>query len=451
MDAIEDCDESGEKLLRVGKRQRGDSSEEENWKEVKGKKSRRSSIIVQDKYEVYISYKERLPKQFALARIFKVNNIKNICQVKYLSPFKIRLQFESESNSRKLFECETLLEKGWRFQKATELSVCYGLIKDVDLDLPENEIIQYISCPSPAKLISLKKLIRRDRNEGGWCPSETIRLCFEGDYLPSVVQVCDIQVKVVPYIHQVAQCSQCWRFGHTRKMCPAKKVTCPKCSGHHDNCDASVFSCVNCGGKHISLSRTGPMYKKERKLREIMAEFRCTYRKALQCYVSPEHSGIIECTDPNSFPPLRKDTPSIKIDSTPQLPVRPTYAETVQTKATVHKTELGGKSSYRPGKIRPKTKKQSPEEDLLFWSSLAGSEDKDGMSDDGMEQKDVSHFSELLSRIKEVIFISQASVSSKIHSVLQLCLEWFMLVMVNYVSEWPWMKSLLSVFISQSL
>ena len=370
MDAIEDCGESEEELLRAAKRQRGDSSEEEEgWKEVKGKKSRRGSIILQDKYEIYISDKERLPKQFALARILKDNNIKNICQIKYLSPFKIRLQFERESDSRKLFECETLLEKGWRFQKATELSVCYGLIKDVDLDLPEDEILKYISCPAPAKLISLKRLSRRDRNEGGWCPSETIRLCFEGDYLPSVIQVCDIQVKVVPYIHQVSQCSQCWRFGHTRKMCPAKKVTCPKCSGHHDNCDASVFSCVNCGGKHISLSKTCPIYKKERKLREIMAEFRCTYRKALQCYVPPEHPDTLECPDPKSFPPLRNDIPSLKMDSTPYFSGRPTYAETVQAKATVHKTELGGISAHRPGKIRPKTKKQSAEEDLLFWST----------------------------------------------------------------------------------
>lgn len=38
----------------------------------------------------------------------------------------------------------------------------------------------------------------------------------------------------------------------------------------------------------MALSRTCPIYLKERRLRELMAEFNCTYRKALSMYVPPE-------------------------------------------------------------------------------------------------------------------------------------------------------------------
>lgn len=455
-DGIEVRNESNDVSIKATIKKRGSNyDKEEGWTEVKGKKSRRNSLIsVQgDKYEVYISSKEQLPKQFAMARILKENKISNICQIKYLSAFKLRLQFESEAAANILFECEKLLERGWKFQKAMELSVCYGVIRDVDLDLADDEILQNISCPSPAKLLSFKRLNRRNRDEGGWCPSETIRLCFDGDYLPTYVCVCDINVKVTPYIHQVSQCSLCWRLGHIRKMCPGKIVICPKCGGHHENCNTSMFSCVNCRGNHISMSKTCPAYKKERKLREIMAEFRCTYRKALECYVPPENSNPVQtpvatdCRD--SFPYLQGDTPP-KIFSTPETPFRSSYAKTLQAKNTIHNAEDRAKSTRHPVKaeLRSPRNKQGPAKDnCMFWNSTADDKDEH-LSDDEEDHKEQSPpFSELVSRLREVVFLQQASVSSKINSVIQLCLEWLMLVLVGYISKWPSIKKLFNFII----
>lgn len=172
MDAIEDEDKNKEEQLRPEKRDREDSTEdEEGWKEVKAAKKKvchgsRTSLR-EEKFEIYVSHKDRLPKQFTLARILKENNITKISDVKYLSPFKIRLRFESEAAAQNLLMCEKLLEKGWRFQKAMELSVCYGLIKDVDLEFSDDEILRNISCPAPAKLLSIKRLDRRNRDEVG--------------------------------------------------------------------------------------------------------------------------------------------------------------------------------------------------------------------------------------------------------------------------------------------
>ncbi|CAG5020343.1 unnamed protein product [Parnassius apollo] len=62
---------------------------------------------------------------------------------------------------------------------------------------------------------------------------------------------------------------------------------CPKCGGEHENCDTKTFKCVNCSGSHMALAETCPAYLKERRLRELMAEFNCTYRRALTIYVAP--------------------------------------------------------------------------------------------------------------------------------------------------------------------
>ncbi|KAF9408383.1 hypothetical protein HW555_011920 [Spodoptera exigua] len=407
---------SNELLSRASKREReGSTDEEETWTEVKEKKKSRygsnNTIKEEMNNQVYISSKERLPKQFAMARILKEN----------------------------------------QFQKASELSVCYGLIKEVDLDLADDEILQNISCPAPAKLISLQRLNRRNRDEGGWCPSETLRLCFDGSHLPATVRVCDINVRVFPYIHQVSQCSKCWKLGHTRKMCASKNVICPKCGGHHENCDTTLFSCVNCTGDHISLSKACPVYKKERKLREIMAEFGCTYRKALEMYVPPEmplpsENDQLLLTPKYGDTFRRRSTEPTPIQNIyPNLSSQPTYADTVKTKATIHEEKKAVKITSRPQKseVKPKCQKKSNDEDWTFWNSDGGRkglEDNMSSEEDDLQKEQCPSLKELWVRIKEVIYLKQLNLSSKIRSILQLCLEWFMLVSlvdnVKYLGLW---------------
>ncbi|KAJ8719275.1 hypothetical protein PYW08_011450 [Mythimna loreyi] len=92
---------------RAEKRGREDSTEdEEGWTEVKGSKKKvchgSNQFLKEDKFEVYASSKEPLPKQFAMARILKENNITQIRLIKYLSPFKMRIEFDCESAAQYL-------------------------------------------------------------------------------------------------------------------------------------------------------------------------------------------------------------------------------------------------------------------------------------------------------------------------------------------------------------
>ncbi|KAL4718616.1 hypothetical protein ACJJTC_014054 [Scirpophaga incertulas] len=61
------------------------------------------------------------------------------------------------------------IEEEWtvRIQKAMEVSQTYGVIRDVDLDLSDEEVFYNISCPEPAVLISSKRLSRRSPNNDG--------------------------------------------------------------------------------------------------------------------------------------------------------------------------------------------------------------------------------------------------------------------------------------------
>lgn len=279
-----------EELNRKRARTRDESSSEEGWNTIsRGRKViRRSSQEVEDKVQVYVTCNSALPKQFALARLFRDGNINGISRVKYVHQYKILITFDQEVDADRLIQCKTFCDLGWRCQKTTEVGLSYGVIKNIDLELAEEDIIKNLSCD--IEMISAKRLKKRKYNEDdavGWENCEAIRLAFKGASLPTHVFIYGMRVKVDPYVFPVTQCSRCWKFGHTKLLCPSKKVVCPKCTKSHDNCKKTVFRCVNCTGSHMALEKVCPVYKKERRIRELMSEFNCTYRKALTIYVPP--------------------------------------------------------------------------------------------------------------------------------------------------------------------
>ncbi|CAG4939267.1 unnamed protein product [Parnassius apollo] len=192
---VEERDSIGKNTPRIIKRIRETEESDDEWKIVKGKGKKKrlhedKKLSTETDIEVYIACNEKLPKQFALARLFKENGITDIIRVKYLNPFKVRLQFSNEENVQKLSTCATFISMGWRIQKAMEVNYSYGIIRDVELEMSEEEIMKNLSCPDSTELISVKRLKRRSyTKQEGWCPSETIRLCFKGSSLPSYVYI----------------------------------------------------------------------------------------------------------------------------------------------------------------------------------------------------------------------------------------------------------------------
>ncbi|CAH0721124.1 unnamed protein product, partial [Brenthis ino] len=122
--------------------------------------SEKSLEEIDDKIEVCITSKEKIPKQIELARFLKEHNILNIIRVKYATPYKIFVLFEEESDAEKMITSTALQEKGWKCYKTSEVGFSYGIIRDIELDLSEKDV--QLSISSDLEIISVKRLFRRN-------------------------------------------------------------------------------------------------------------------------------------------------------------------------------------------------------------------------------------------------------------------------------------------------
>ncbi|KAF9793574.1 hypothetical protein SFRURICE_007501 [Spodoptera frugiperda] len=240
-----------------------------------------------EKIIVCVTSKEVLPKPFGMAKLLRSENIKNILKIQYKNPYKILIQFEDRKDAECLIKCSKFQSLDYRCQFIEEINLSYGVVKQIDLDIEEKEILESIE--SEKEVVSAKRL-RRQSESGEWIQSETIRICFKSSALPPYLLIYGCRFKVEPYTFPVSQCSGCWRFGHLIKSCPTKKLLCPKCGGNHSNCETITFTCINCKGPHMSMNKSCPMFKKEKAIRKIMCEEHCTYRRALTIYLNKSNS-----------------------------------------------------------------------------------------------------------------------------------------------------------------
>ncbi|CAH2094223.1 unnamed protein product [Euphydryas editha] len=347
-----------------------DVDDEEIWNVVtkSGKRLARcvqNERVSEEKVEISVTSKEPLPKQFAFARLLKNNNILNILKIKYINAYKLIIQFEDESMLTKFLECEEIKNKSWNLQRTLEVGISYGIIKNVELELSEPEVFDSIT--STAELIAVKRLNRRTDDGTQWTPSETIRLCFKGSSLPAFVYVYGVRTRIETYTFPVTQCSFCWRYGHPRKVCPKKKQVCVKCTKDHGNCEIveDQFVCVNCRGNHMSLSSNCPVKIKERKIREIMADFNCTYKRALTMYVPPDTSVVDENQPINESETYEEVH---NIDNTP-LKTSISYASVTASKSTQNqKQKLANKQ--RLHKTKTNNNKKTRQTDDINWDEI---------------------------------------------------------------------------------
>lgn len=221
-------------------------NQEDDWI-VAGREKRRKM----EKINISISSKEMLPKKFALARLLDSAKILGIQSVKYVNAYKVLVRFDDQINAEKLITCQSFIEKEWRIQKTWEVNTSYGIIRDIEIDLSDSELLECIRKCNDLEIISVKRLNRRTY-ESGWTQSETVRICFKGSSLPAFIKIFNLRVAVEPFVFPVTQCSRCWRFGHTIKICPSLKIICPKCGKNHANCEATTYKCVNCRGNHMA-------------------------------------------------------------------------------------------------------------------------------------------------------------------------------------------------------
>lgn len=427
---------------RPSKRNR-EINEEEIWTTVvrKSKRYGRSSKedettrIPEDKIEVSITCKEHLPKQFGLAKILRDENIKNVIKVKYINAFKALIQFCDEASAESILQSQKFKDIGITCQKTMEINQSYGVIKDIDLNLEEGEILQELS--SETAILGVKRLKRKNTNDGHWEPSESIRVCFKGSSLPAYVYIYDTRVNVSPYTFPVTQCSRCWRFGHSIKFCPSLKIICPKCSKNHTNCETTLFKCNNCNGRHMAMSKMCPVFIKEKRIREIMAEFNCSYKRAITVYVppSPRSNNISE--DPPTLTPyvVSHQAPSLD-EICPENNVPSSYANCVK------EGEVKKRKKSKVKKQRKKKISKEVEEDIS--ESLSDISNGDSVSRENVKDESKSKCTEqtswktLIKKLKDKIFEKENNLwEDKIKSCIGILFEGLLSFVMQFIADQP--------------
>lgn len=479
-------------LLENGKR--GRDMDKTEWTTVskRGKKLESDSCL-NDKTtyieannitEICMTGKGKLPKQIGLARIFKAEKIEDIIKVKYVNSYKIVIQFKNNPSAEKLMQCQYFIENGFRCQKTFEVGVSYGLIKDIDLELIDEDVLS--SLKSDIEILSVKRLQRRNfYDDNKWEPSEVIRVSFKGAMRPPYLYIHDLRVAVEPYEFPVTQCSRCWKFGHTLKVCPSNRIVCPKCKQNHPNCEATKFVCANCSGNHMALARICPIYLKEKRLRQLMADFNCTYKRALTIYVPPSppiatstrvrpqaHTITGSERTDNILRRPADDSPRYIAPTQPQslayvndsdMDRSPTYAEVLTTNAQINTSgPVRNATSGQRGKSSKNKHRSSADKSRYEynvgtdgnqqWESmsvLSETEESEIHVEEEMPKQKKSRDSrwwELFHKLKYTMLEKSSTIEDKIKLCGSIILEWSINYFVDNYPDWSIIKSITGIF-----
>lgn len=413
--------------------------------------------------EVCVTSLNTLPKQMALAKLLKSEKIGNIIRIKYKSPYKVLINFENKDQAELLLKCPKFTELGFRCQLAFESSRSYGVVKGIDLDMEDKEIMEAFE--SDCKIISIDRL-KRLNNEGKWIKSESIRICFDSPSLPSYVVAYGCRFKVERYVFPVTQCSGCWKFGHLRKFCPSKTIKCPKCGENHENCDIKDVKCLNCKGDHIVLDKSCPIFIKEKNIRHIMSEQNVTYRKALQTLLTKE---------PKSTPTWINDnrhTQSSVILPTSQTLTKRSYSSVVSkdlTKAIIHREQTDTDSEYTKQTTRPQSqrkprkskgnKKTAEKTQEVSTENIkeTSNQDKrteeiaaDNEQDQEKRRKRKFDLKKILLKLQEIV-LSNAEFETKIVAIIGALYEEFKSFILNCLCGGDLIQSILQLFYGQKV
>lgn len=404
--------------------------------------------VDEEKYVICITSSQSLPKQMAMAKLLRSHNHRNITKIKYKSPLKVLVQFETLEDAEKLNNCPKFQELGYRCEKTSKKNICFGIVRGVDLELKEKEIMEILE--SSIKILDVKRL-KRTNSEGKWVESETIRIRFMSTSLPEYIYAYEVRFKVEPYSFPVTQCSACWKFGHFIKYCPTKKSICPKCGGDHDNCLTTNFKCINCKGSHMALDKECPIYIKERAIRDLMTSRNMSYREALVLYLKerPKRKILVNTQETVSANRDKDDT-----YTTTQEPTKMVNYE--RTMAEVHAEDEDSISNYSEPSIilsNTNTKTKNKKKKNRKGKSISH-EPMDVVNENNGQGRDTRcisgnkkgfDFKTFISRTERII-LSSNNFETKCMEFIKLCIQEVKSLLFKYITTGELVSSLLAYF-----
>lgn len=413
-------------------------------------------------FEVCLTSLQVLPKQMALAKLLRSDNIQNIIKIKYKSPYKVFVQFDDKNEAKKLLSFPKNKELDIRAQFTDQVTLSYGLIKGVDLEMTEEEMLASFS--SSVDIMSVRRLRRMDY-DGKWVDSETVRLCFKNSTCPDYVFAYGCRFKVERYVFPVTQCSRCWKFGHHKKFCPIHKNLCPKCGKEHINCDTKNFTCLNCKGSHMALDKTCKFFIKEKRIRVLMSLENTTYKNALLLYVKEKKANTVKIIPPRENDSLIKGFDADRyiepkcLNTFPRNSANPweTLTEEVGDNNAVRgmeaeplleeeyeKTSIQEKIRKEEPKIKKLKKKHIGDNQFISMERIKNTYDQEEGKNEPKERK--FQWRKIWQRIKEIIFCEDQLLVEKITSVMKVICEEIKLFLFSSFMDGEMLKKLFSIY-----
>lgn len=210
----------------------------------------------------------------------------NFENVRKIGPKKIELTFSSLEEANLTVESPKTIRDDWIYYIPNYKVLKIGQVHGIDASYSIEKLKLAIESDyKDAKIERISKKVNEELE-----PTSSIKIFFKSTKLPEKIKFFGVSVNVYPYIFNVLQCKNCYRFGHSASNCSRNPV-CAECSSEHDPASNCVLSkrCINCKGKHSALDKQCLKYLEQKEIKYVMATKNISLNHAKSLF----HSGYL--------------------------------------------------------------------------------------------------------------------------------------------------------------
>lgn len=199
---------------------------------------------------------------------------------KRLRDGSLLVKCKNDTQTKKLLNLRhTLLGETYKVtvEENVKLNSVQGVVYCWDSKyLSEEEILEGLQDEKVIEVRKVKRMVSGVLTNTALCI-----LTFKRSILPESIKFGFHEVLVKEYIPAPFRCFNCFRFGHSKKVCKNDRV-CANCSLKFDEnheCKTPT-KCVNCHGAHNSTDKSCPRYVRENSIQKIKTQDKITYFEA---------------------------------------------------------------------------------------------------------------------------------------------------------------------------